>query len=286
MLFSERNIYNEKPLMLNDISENCKTRILNRFNVFFRMQLDVMPSIFILNILWDRLGYKVDLDLYELENEDIRDLLMNQINRIWYAQQWYTYYDILEIILSFSVLDSKVIGSNEKEKITNFKNGVNKIFFEENIGYRIINNQVVDITNEEEIDEIEKAMDSIFDTVNNHFEKALLFYSDRKNPDYKNSIKESISAVESMCCIICEEKVVLGKALGKLEKNGIYIHGAMKNGFQALYGYASDESGIRHGGIEDKEVTEEDAKFMLVTCSAFVNYLKVKFNKMKENSNG
>ena len=286
MLFSERNIYNEKPLMLNDISENCKARILNRFNVFFRMQLDVMPSIFILNILWDRLGYKVDLDLYELENEDIRDLLMNQINRIWYAQQWYTYYDILEIILSFSVLDSKVIGSNEKEKITNFKNGVNKIFLEENIGYRIINNQVVDITNEEEIDEIEKAMDSIFDTVNNHFEKALLFYSDRKNPDYKNSIKESISAVESMCCIICEEKVVLGKALGKLEKNGIYIHGAMKNGFQALYGYASDESGIRHGGIEDKEVTEEDAKFMLVTCSAFVNYLKVKFNKMKENSNG
>lgn len=75
MLFSERNIYNEKPLMLNDISENCKTRILNRFNVFFRMQLDVMPSIFILNILWDRLGHKVDLDLYELENEDIRDLL-------------------------------------------------------------------------------------------------------------------------------------------------------------------------------------------------------------------
>lgn len=286
MLFSERNIYNEKPLMLNDISENCKTRILNRFNVFFRMQLDVMPSIFILNILWDRLGHKVDLDLYELENEDIRDLLMNQINRIWYAQQWYTYYDILEIILSFSVLDSKVIGSNEKEKITNFKNGVNKIFLEENIGYRIINNQVVDITNEEEIDEIEKAVDSIFDTVNNHFEKALLFYSDRKNPDYKNSIKESISAVESMCCIICEEKVELGKALGKLEKNGIYIHGAMKNGFQALYGYASDESGIRHGGIEDKEVTEEDAKFMLVTCSAFVNYLKVKFNKMKENSNG
>lgn len=286
MLFSERNIYNEKPLMLNDISDNCKTRILNRFNVFFRMQLDVMPSIFILNILWDRLGHKVDLDLYELENEDIRELLMNQINRIWYAQQWYTYYDILEIILSFSVLDSKVIGSNEKEKITNFKNGVNKIFLEENIGYRIINNQVVDITNEEEIDEIEKVMDSIFDTVNNHFEKALLFYSDRKNPDYKNSIKESISAVESMCCIICEEKVELGKALGKLEKNGIYIHGAMKNGFQALYGYASDESGIRHGGIEDKEVTEEDAKFMLVTCSAFVNYLKVKFEKMKESSNG
>lgn len=286
MLFSERNIYKEKPLVLNNISENCKTRILNRFNIFFRMQLNVVPSIYILNILWDRLGYKVDLDLYELEYKDIRDLLINKINRIWYAQQWYTYYDILEIILSFSVSDNKLIGGDEKEKISNFKNGVNKIFVEENIGYHIINNQVVNITTEEEINEIEKAMDSVFDSVNDHFEKALSFYSDRKNPDYKNSIKESISAVESMCCIICGKKVELGKALGKLEKNGIYIHGAMKNGFQALYGYASDESGIRHGGIEDKEVTEEDAKFMLITCSAFVNYLKVKFNKMKENGNG
>lgn len=286
MLFSERNIYKDNPLILNNISKNCKTRILNRFNVFFKIQLNVVSSIYILNILWDRLGYKVDLDLYELENEDIRDLLMNQINRIWYAQQWYTYYDILEIILSFSVSDSKLIGGNEKEKISNFKNDVNKIFVEENIGYRIIDNQVVNITTEEEINEIEKAMDSVFDSVNNHLEKALSFYSDRKNPDYKNSIKESITAVESMCCIICGEKVELGKALGRLEKNGIYIHGAMKNGFQALYGYTSDESGIRHGGIEDKEVTEEDAKFMLVSCSAFVNYLKVKFNKMKENSNG
>lgn len=286
MLFSERNIYKEKPLVLNNISENCKTRILNRFNIFFRMQLNVVSSIYILNILWDRLGYKVDLDLYELENKDIRDFLINKFNRLWYAQQWYTYYDILEIILSFSVSDNKLIGEDEKEKISNFKNGVNEIFVEENIGYRIINNQVVNITTEEEINEIEKAMDSVFDSVNDHFEKALSFYSDRKNPDYKNSIKESISAVESMCCIICGEKVELGKALGRLEKNEIYIHGAMRNGFQSLYGYTSDESGIRHVGIEDKEVTEEDAKFMLVTCSAFVNYLKVKFNKMKENGNG
>lgn len=286
MLFSERNIHKEKTLVLNNISENCKTRILNRFNIFFRKQLNVVPSLYILNILWDRLGYKIDLDLYELEYKDFRDFLINKFNRLWYAQQWYTYYDILEIILSFSVSDNKLIGEDEKEKISNFKNGVNEIFVEENIGYRIINNQVVNITTEEEINEIEKAMDSVFDSVNDHFEKALSFYSDRKNPDYKNSIKESISAVESMCCIICGEKVELGKALGRLEKNEIYIHGAMRNGFQSLYGYTSDESGIRHGGIEDKEVTEEDAKFMLVTCSAFVNYLKVKFNKMKENGNG
>ena len=38
--------------------------------------------------------------------------------------------------------------------------------------------------------------------------------TDRKTPNYRNSIKESISAVEALCKIITEnEKATLGKAL-------------------------------------------------------------------------
>lgn len=48
--------------------------------------------------------------------------------------------------------------------------------------------------------------------------------------------------------------------------------------FSQRYGYASDENGIRHGGIDFKDVPSEDAKYMLVSCSAFVNYLIQKFN--------
>ena len=52
----------------------------------------------------------------------------------------------------------------------------------------------------------------------------------------------------------------------------------MKNAFSALYGYASDSGGIRHKLLEDDiNVKMEDAKFMLITCSAFINYLKAKF---------
>ena len=41
-----------------------------------------------------------------------------------------------------------------------------------------------------------------------------------------------------------------------------------------LYGYTSDESGIRHAGrIDGKGTTFAEAKFMLIACSAFVNYL-------------
>ena len=226
-----------------------------------------------INIL-DEFGIKIDTYIISNTAEFLYEYLIDEFNELWEKVSWNQCFDVLEIMLQEEYYD------------IDFKCEINEIFEEEKMGYRIIDDQIVDITNESEIEEIEEAIDSNFNTVNDHIQKSLELYSDRKNPDYKNSIKESITAVESMCCIICGENVELGKALGRLEKNGIYNHGAMKNGFQSLYGYTSDESGIRHGGIEDKEVTEEDAKFMLITCSAFVNYLKVKFNKMKENSNG
>jgi len=41
-----------------------------------------------------------------------------------------------------------------------------------------------------------------------------------------------------------------------------------------LSGYTSDKGGIRHGlKEEDHNVDIDEARFMLVTCSAFVNYL-------------
>ena len=275
MLFSERNgITPSKAIIYNSISRSCKNRVINLINMMFQNYLDAkeIKALYI-NIL-DEFGIKIDTYIISNTAEFLYEYLIDEFNELWEKVSWNQCFDVLEIMLQEEYYD------------IDFKCEINEIFEEEKMGYRIIDDQIVDITNESEIEEIEEAIDSNFNTVNDHIQKSLELYSDRKNPDYKNSIKESITAVESMCCIICGENVELGKALGRLEKNGIYIHGAMKNGFQSLYGYTSDESGIRHGGIEDKEGTEEDAKFMLITCSAFVNYLKVKFNKMKENSNG
>jgi hypothetical protein len=60
----------------------------------------------------------------------------------------------------------------------------------------------------------------------------------------------------------------------KLEQKS-NIHGALKKGFLALYGFTSDEQGIRHP-LLDKEapaVDEADAMFMIGACSAFLSYL-------------
>ena len=59
-------------------------------------------------------------------------------------------------------------------------------------------------------------------------------------------------------------------------KGRIKIHSALERGFKQIYGYTSDSDGIRHGLMEEPTCDFEDAKFMLVSCSAFINYLIAK----------
>lgn len=160
----------------------------------------------------------------------------------------------------------------------------NRILKEEVASYRILDRLVVPIINEGELASIEQTINSDFDSVSRHIEKALELYSDRKSPDYENSVKESISAVEAMCKIIAGldgGNATLGSAINKLKECSINIHPAMENAFKQLYGYTSDSNGIRHGGIDFVDVPSEDAKYMLVSCSAFVNYLLEKWIKTK-----
>lgn len=153
----------------------------------------------------------------------------------------------------------------------------NSLFEKEYVGYRFVNKIIVNITDETEIDTIDEASESPYATVNSHISKAIALLADRNKPDYENSIKESISAVEALCEIITGLKgkdATLGNMLKKIEDNGTVIHGALKSAFNILYGYTSDANGIRHAGdIGGPSSTFEEAKFMLVSCSAFINYL-------------
>ena len=64
----------------------------------------------------------------------------------------------------------------------------------------------------------------------------------------------------------------------KLEKS-INIHPTLKSAFNKLYGWTSDADGIRHAMTDVPNLQAEDARFMMVICSAFVNYLVEKATK-------
>lgn len=154
----------------------------------------------------------------------------------------------------------------------------NDLFEKEYVGYRFVGNSLSYISNENELQEISSALNTPFASVNEHMEKANLLLSNRQNPDYENSIKESISSVEALCKIITKEHgngATLGKMIKKLTSCGVYIQPALLLAFDKLYGFTCDAKGIRHAGdIGGADATFEEAKFMLVACSAFINYVK------------
>ena len=159
-------------------------------------------------------------------------------------------------------------------KVIDYSDAFNEVFQKEYVGYRFVNRTIIEITDEQEIQSIENAVNSPFAETNIHLEKALKYIADREHPDYENSIKESISAVEATCNKIAGKRGSLGETLKVLQDKGISIHPSLKSGFEKIFGYASDAKGIRHAGdLGGTNSTFEEAQFMLVACSAFVNYL-------------
>ena len=93
--------------------------------------------------------------------------------------------------------------------------------------------------------------------------------------DCAGSVRESIHAVESVARQLDPNAAqALGPALNALEKRGA-LHPALKDAFSKLYGYTSDEQGVRHALLDrsDAQVGQDEAVFMLGACASFASYL-------------
>lgn len=98
-----------------------------------------------------------------------------------------------------------------------------------------------------------------------------------RSGDWAASVRESIHAVESVAVQLAPSKDTLGDALAVLNAQQ-HIHGGLKKAFSMLYGYTSDEEGVRHALVlrDGAAVDEADALFMLGACASFVSYLVAK----------
>ena len=100
---------------------------------------------------------------------------------------------------------------------------------------------------------------------------------------YSNAIRDSIHAVESVACMIDpKDNKTLGSALDSLEREGLLHHPSLKQGFKKLYGYTSNEQGIRHALLDQNSpnVGLDEAVFMFGACASFAAYLVSKQQKL------
>jgi len=212
--------------------------------------------------LWSHF-FKLPVD----EMPDSDHLIHQVIRKHFFACKWHEVYDFIEFCLEFFEYDYDAEG---------FVIKLNAVLERELAGYRIINGRIAPITSPQELASVQSAIDdNAYPGASAHLKTALELLSSKTNPDYRNSIKESMSAVESVCRVITgDSSATLGAALAKIAKSQP-LHGALTEGFKKLYGYTSD-GGIRHAMREEPNLTQADAIYFLVSCSAFVNYLKSK----------
>ena len=211
--------------------------------------------------------FKWPLDTRPDLNPSLEDGAYIVLRNYFYKAEWYEVYDFIEFVI-------KNVYSDWAKALKDF---CNALLEDENAAYRILNDEVVEITDELEINAIEEAIELPVTQITTHLKRSLELLSDKNNPDYRNSIKESISSVEACCQYISNDSnATLGDALKKI-KVSTPIHPALEKGFLAIYGYTNDSGGIRHA-LEDENQTPSyaDAKFMLVACSTFVNFLLTK----------
>lgn len=271
MFFSQRKGFTpvKSVLQIDGVDNELRTSLWNLLHSFYFKDVGTHEVDQLCRSIW-MFYFKKAVDHMPYNKNKVHE----EIRGHFFTCHWYKIYDFLEFIGDYLPRDISISASS-------FRALCNKALEREMSGYRFVETRIMEITSEEEIGEIEEAVRIPVSAVSKHLQTALTLLTDRKSPDYRNSIKESISAVESICRIIVGDgSATLGKAIGKLQSSGqIELHGSFKEAISRLYGWTSDAEGIRHS-LQDKETLDfEDAKFMLVMCSGFVNYLRVKANK-------
>ena len=152
---------------------------------------------------------------------------------------------------------------------------IQKALEESQAAYRLIDSTFIPFGNPEEASSLALAFADVeaggFGGALSHLRQAVATVN---SGDYASSVRESIHAVESVAKRLDPTASTLGPALKTLAKHG-KVHGSLQAGFDKLYGFTSDEKGVRHALIDDPvaDVDEADALYMLGACAAFVSYL-------------
>lgn len=273
--FSERNGFKSfsEEIIVGRITPELQNALCSCFDrldaYIYSLKLSHLPYYQMQEHLWTNYHNQRKAE-FDQRNDVVCNYLINPVVK------WYEKFDIIEEAL-FYLSKLKKHLYKDKQYYDSLKDDLNDEFERLNAGYRVVDRYITDIVTKEEIDSVTRTIEENDDSVKEHMQKAVMHYSRRPDADYRNSIKESISAVEAYCRKKTGE-TTLGKALKHLEDAGLEIPQMLKTAFDKLYAYTNDgDTGIRHALIEGDSVpTNAEALFMLVSCSAFINYLNMR----------
>jgi len=277
MSFSERMGYqSEPPLQFECMSSELQIEIHNVIRHFEDERYWPSGDSYsklrqVYGYLWSHF-FMLDSDVFSLNYANSG---RKESKKLYDQLSWERVYDYVEEYC-------RLISIFHRRIYTELCDTLNAILQKNNSAYRLQEGKIMPISDETELNEISEARNTPHRAINHHMKKAVDIFSDRENKDYPNVVKEAITAVEAAVNAINKSTgKTLGDALKELNKKST-IHPALIEALNKIYGYTSNEhSGVRHAVFDGSDCIPDfaDAKFMLVACSAFINYLLLKVAK-------
>lgn len=287
VLFSERYGYKSprKSLQLEEVNKDLRIAIYNALYLIFGESPKGAAYDAICKDIWSRLWHQ-PISSFPYYYYEFYEKLLRYLEDC----QWYEVYDLLDFVLDdINELVKKLEEMGyadfrfEDSPLDDAVEEINETLELEGSGYRAIGTHIVPISNAQEIETIEDAINnpSSTDGVPYYLNCALGKLSERPRADCRNAIKEAIQAVESMAKSIVGDKYnTLGKALTELKRRES-VPNLLIESWEKLNGFSNySSSGIRHSDAHaPNEPDLALAKYMIVACSAFINYLAEEFGQ-------
>ena len=260
------------PLALGEISEDAR---LDLWDLLHRSAIGGLaypyPVLAKIRIEWRNIAPKLHRDFSKipLDQFDSRSLAFSELYRK----------GILEYFPFNRVFDFLQIVMRHDECPPDFVEAVQEIFESRQLAYRIDTNgppTILPMATKQEGEAISEAISTFQKEGLGGPETHLRQSAEHINQgNWSDSIRESVHAVESIARILAPKATnSLKPALDALERKHP-IHPALKLGFERIYGYTSDEEGIRHPLLDSSESPSgrDEAVFMLGSCASFASYL-------------
>ncbi len=191
-----------------------------------------------------------------------------RIREHFFAALWHEVYDFIEYISP----EADRLRDSSAARFMGYCNGV---LSRENSAYRFVSGRLAPITNDAEISEIERALQSPSEAVRMHVQAALMMMADKESPDLDGAVLAALQSVEAVVRMIDDHSDADDDFVAAMNrvKDRIGLTGALDDGFLKLCGLTYNQSGFSHTLKDDAALSPDDARFILVSCSAFANYL-------------
>lgn len=150
-----------------------------------------------------------------------------------------------------------------------------RLFLEENLAFEIRDGQVDRRGRRHTSTQISRAQivlgNPVLASARNHFNKALRYFRHVSQPDYENTVKEAVCAVEAAARALYKSSrsktlgdiitSITGSEPGKLPQ-------AVAKTFHGLYGFRSGGEGVAHGGASGGAATQDIAEYVLAVAAS------------------